>query len=166
MAGQTACTLRDLFLNAAVRDEGVCLVREPFAETGGEESLGYGAAHGHGVTLTEGTGCVLDTALGVQLGVAGRGRAPLAELRELVGAIVAEERQHAVEHGRHVAGVEEETVASYPAAVVGIGHEELRVKYVDEVCASHGTAGMSRLGFFNHCGGESADVVGRTVDCS
>ena len=166
VSGEACGALRDFLLDTAVRDEGVCLVREPLAKTCCKESLGNCAADGHGVALAQGTRCVLDTTLGMEFGVTRSGRPPLAELGELVGGIVAEQRKHAVEHRRHVARIEEEAVAGYPPSVVGIGHEELRIEHIDKVCASHGTAGMSRLGFLNHRGGESADVVRRTVDCS
>ncbi len=136
----------------------------PLAKTGYEETLGDGTADGHGVALSERSGGVLDTALGVKLGVTGCGRAPLTELLKLIECIVAEECEHAVKHGRHVTGVEEETVAAKPLAVIGVGDKKLRVKHVYEIRAAHGSAGMAGICFFNHRSGKDTDVVGRTIN--
>ena len=125
MAGKTTCTLRDLFLNTSVRDECISLMTQPFAKTCGKEALGNGTSHGHSVTLTERAGCILDSALGVKLGVTGCGRSPLTELSQLVNCVVTEEGKDAVEHGRHVTGIEEETVAAEPLAIIGISDKEL-----------------------------------------
>ena len=49
-----------------------------------------------------------------------------------------------------MARIKEETVTGYPFAVVRIGDEKLGIKHVDKIGTSHGTAGMSGLGFLNH----------------
>ena len=52
-SGDAAGSLRDFLLNAAVADEGIGLVSHNVAEAGLKETLGNGAAHGHGVTLSQ-----------------------------------------------------------------------------------------------------------------
>ena len=90
------------------------------AQASFEELFGHGRTGGEGVSLSERAGCVLYAALNVALGVARRGRAPLAELGQLVKRELALQAQRAVEHGRHVARVEIEAVASGPCRVFGV----------------------------------------------
>ena len=88
---QTACTLRDLLLHAAVRDEGVngrvvdgtVALVEPFGSNRCTDS--------EGVTLTQRTGGVLDHALDLTLGVTRCDRTPLTEvLQVLKGELTGE----------------------------------------------------------------------------
>ena len=115
--GDAACALRNLFLHAPVRNEGKGLVRHPFAKPGTEKPLGDGRAHRAGVALPERAGGVLHAAGDIQFGMAGRGAAPLAEVLQLVERVVPAQRQHRVEHRRHVARVQKEPVPHVPGQV-------------------------------------------------
>ena len=129
-----------------------------------KEALGDGCADGHGVALAQRAGGVLDAAHHVHFGVAGRGAAPLAELLELVEGELAGECEHGVEHGRHVAGVEEEAVAEGPLRVVGVGYEVLGIKHSGEIGTAHCATGVAGLCFFHHGSCKYADIVGRTCE--
>ena len=133
------------------------------AEAGCKEALGNGATNCHGVALSQRTRCVLDTALGVEFGVARGDAAPLTQLLEFVKCVFACKGKNRVEHGRHVARIEEEAVAGNPCGVVGIGYEEIGVKDVDKVGTAHGTTGVTRFGFLDHRCYEHANVVGCPV---
>lgn len=89
IARYAAGALRYLFLYAAVRDEGVGLVRHRIAETRLEKTLGYRAANRHRMSLAQWTRRILHTAFGVQFRMPRRHRTPLAELRQLVRSVVA-----------------------------------------------------------------------------
>ena len=71
VTGDTACTLRNLFLHATIGDVGVDGLVHHAAQTGLQKLGGNGGANGEGVTLTERTGGVLDTALNLALWVSG-----------------------------------------------------------------------------------------------
>ena len=62
VAGNTACTLRNLLLHAAVGDVGVDGLVHHVAQTGLQELGGNGSTYGEGVALSEGTGGVLNAA--------------------------------------------------------------------------------------------------------
>ena len=163
ISGNTAGALRDFLLDATVGNEGICLMSHGLSETGFEETLCDSTADSHCMALTQRTGGVFDTAFGVELGMAGSNGTPLAELLELVEGIVACESEHGIEHRRHVAGIEEETVAGEPGGIVGIGYEELREQNVHEISAAHGAAGMARFSFFDHRGSQNTDIIGCAV---
>ena len=92
-----------------------------------------------------------------------RYRTPLAELLEFGDSEAAAHCQNRIEHRRHVAGVEIETVACKPHRVVGIVDDEARKEHIDEVGATHGASGMTRFGFFYHCCRQNADIVGCVI---
>lgn len=69
----------------------------------------------------------------------------------------------AVEHGRHVSGVEEEAVAVGIVGPLGVVVQKLGKEYVDEIGAAHGATGVSGSGFFDHRCGQDPDVVRRTI---
>ena len=129
----------------------------------GQEFGCDGGAHGIGMTLSQGAGGVLDAALGVKLGVSAGGGAPLAEAGQLIERVLSSQAQLCVEHGRHVAGVEEETVASFPEWPVGVVGEVLAIKDIDEICSTHGSAWMAALGFLHRTYCKDADIVCREV---
>ena len=160
---QSADALRDFLFDTAVGDVGVRLVGHPFAEAGHHEAFGDGGAEGHGVSLPQRAGGVLDTVLHVALGMAGGVAAPLAEVLQLRERHESSCGQHAVEHGRHVTGIEEEAVAIGIVGPLGVVVQELGKEHVDEVSAAHGTAGVSGFGFFHHRCGQNPDVVRRTI---
>ena len=55
VSGDAPCALRDFFLHTAVADKCIGLVCHSLAEAGHKEALGYRAADGHGMSLTERT---------------------------------------------------------------------------------------------------------------
>ena len=149
-ASEAACALGDLLLYAAVGDVGVDGLTHYLTEASLEELGCDGCADGEGVTLAERTGGVLDAAHDVDLRVSWGGGAPLAELLELVHGEFAGEGEDGVEHGGHVARVEEEAVAALPTWVLGVVDEELAEEDVDEVGAAHGSAWVTRVGLLDH----------------
>ena len=161
--GNTSGTLRNLFLNTAIADESVGLVAYHSAETCFEETLGNSAANSHGMALAKRAGSILNATHGVELGVTGSHRTPLAELRQFFGSIFACEGKRGIEHGRHVARIKEETVAGKPCRIVGIGYEERRIKNIYEVGTTHSAAGMTGFGLFDHRGSENTDIVGCVI---
>ena len=160
---QSADALRDFLFDATVRDVGVRLVSHPFAEASHHEAFGDGCAEGHGVSLPQRARGVLDAMLHVALGVAGGVAAPLAEILQLRERHESSCSQHAVEHGRHVSGVEEEAVAVGIVRPLGVVVQKLGKEYVDEIGAAHGATGVSGFGFFHHRCGQDPDVVRRTI---
>ena len=160
---QSADALRDFLLDAAVGDVGVRLMGHPFAEASHHEAFGDGGAEGHGVSLPKRAGGILDAVLHVALGVAGGVAAPLAEILQLRERHESSCGQHAVEHGRHVSGVEEEAVAVGIVRPLGVVVQKLGKEYVDEIGAAHGATGVSGSGFFDHRCGQDPDVVRRTI---
>jgi len=102
------------------------------------------------VTLAERSGGVLNPAVRIKFRMARGDAAPLAELLELLDGIFAGEGKYRIEHGRHMARIEEEAVAGNPGGIVGVGYEILGIKHVDKVGATHGATGMTRFGFLDH----------------
>ena len=149
-AGDAACALRDFLLHAAVGDVGIDGLAHHVAQTGLEKFGGDGGTHGKRVPLSQRPGSVLDAAGEFTLGVAGSHRAPLAELLQVVERELADECQLRVEHGSHVARVEEEAVAAFPLGIFGVVDEKFGVEHVDEVGSAHSTSGVARFGFFDH----------------
>ena len=114
IAGYACSLLRDAFLNASVADKSVGLVGKYFIIMCCDKALGNGTSHGHHVALTQRSTGVFYTMFHIQLGVARRDAAPAAEGLEVFGGITACQVQYAVQHGRHVAGIQEETVTGKP----------------------------------------------------
>ena len=160
-ACDAGCSLRDLLLHAAVGDVDVdgLLGEGGVAGVRGQELGSDGSTDAEGVALTQRAAGVLDATLGVGLGVSRCGRAPLAELLQLFERELADQCELAVEHGGHVAGVEEEAVAAHPCRVGGVVVEIFAVEDVDEVGTAHGTAGVTALGLLDHRSGKDADIV-------
>ena len=84
------------------------------------------------------------------LGVSRGGGAPLAELLQLLNGIVAEEGQLRIQHGRQVAGVQEEAVAAAPSGIFGVEVQKFRIEHIDTVGSAHGSSGVAGLRAFNH----------------
>ena len=162
MPGDAAHALRNLLFDRTVGDVGIGLVRRPLAETGRQETFRDGGAQRHGMPLSERTGGVFHAAEHVHFGVAGRHAAPLAQRLQVPSRIVPGQRQHRIEHRRHVSRIEEEPVAEGTGHVVGIVTQELRIEHRDEIRSAHGTSGMARLGLFDHRSRQDTDVVGDT----
>ena len=143
VAGNAGSLLRDAFLNASVADESVRLVGKRFIIMCSDETLGNGTTHSHHMALSQWTAGVFNAMLYIQLGMAGCDAAPAAECFQVLGGITACQVQHAVQHWRHVAGVQEETVTRKPCGVIGVSNNVLGKQDVDKVGAAHGTSGMS-----------------------
>ena len=154
-----AYALRNLLLDTTIGDEGVDFVRCPLAKAVCHDALSDCCAESHSVSLSERAAGVLDTVEEVNLGVSGGDATPLTEVFELLGGHNTCQGQHSVEHGRHVAGVEEETIAEGVVKPCGVVAEVARVEDVDKVCSAHSTSGVTRFCFFDHSRCENADVV-------
>ena len=159
MAGDTAHALRNLLLHGAVRDVGVGLVRHPLAEAGSHEAFSDGGAQRHGMTLSERAGSVLDTAREVCFRVTRRHAAPLAQRLQIFGRIVPGQRQRRIEHRRHVARIEEETISVGVRRIVRIVAQKFGIEHRHEVGAAHRAAGMARFRLLDHRGRQNSDIV-------
>ncbi len=164
MSGYASHTLRNLLLHRAVRDVGVGLVRRPLAEACGHEALDYRGTQSHGVSLTQRTRRILDAAHDIDLGMTGGCAAPLTQRFQIVGGIVAGQREHGIEHRRHVSRIEKQSVAPRVAHIGGIVTQILRVEHVDEIGSAHGSARVPRLRLFDHRCGQNTDVVCRAFE--
>ena len=162
MSRNAAHSLRNLLLDRTVRDVGVGLVRHPLAEACDHETLGNRSAQRHRVALSERSRGVLHTAQHVNLGMARRRTAPLAQRLQLLDGVVAGKRQRSVKHGRHVARIEEEPIAVGVVHACGIVAQEFGVEHRDEIGAAHSAAGVPRFRLFDHRGRQNTDVVGDT----
>ncbi len=80
---QTACTLRDLFLHAAIGDESVDSRVVDLSVTLMEPLSGDGCTDRKGVSLAERTGGILNHPLNLTLRVSRRHRTPLTEVLEV-----------------------------------------------------------------------------------
>ena len=112
------------------------------------------------MSLSERARGILHAAQHVRLGMSRRHAAPLTQRLQVLGLVVAGQRQRRIEHRRHVPRIEEKPVAVGICHVVGIVTEKLRIEHRDEVGAAHGTARMPRLRLLDHGGRQDADVVG------
>ena len=160
MAGDAAHALRNLLLDGAVRNIGIGLVRHPLAETGGHEAFRNGGSQRHGVALSQRSRRILHAAHHVHLRVPRRHAAPLAQRLQIFGRIVPGQRERRIEHRRHVARIEEETVAVGIRHIIGVVTQELGEEHRDEIRAAHSAAGMPRLGLLDHRGRKDADIIG------
>ena len=102
------------------------------------------------MTLTKRTRGVLNATCNLTLGVTRSYRTPLAKILQVLEGELADKSELAVEHWSHVTRVEEETIATFPLGMLGIVNQELTVQGVNEICATHGTTGVTRLRFLNH----------------
>ncbi len=68
---------------------------------------------------------------------------PLTEILQILHRVFAGESQYAVKHRRHVAGIEEETVAGEPLRVLRVVFEKRRVQHIDEIGCPERAAGMA-----------------------
>ena len=160
MAGDAAHALRNLLLDGAVRNIGIGLVRHPLAETGGHEAFRNGGSQRHGVALSQRSRRILHAAHHVHLRVPRRHAAPLAQRLQIFSRIVPGQRERCIEHRRHVARIEEETVAVGIRHIIGVVTQELGEEHRDEIRAAHSAAGMPRLGLLDHRGRKDADIIG------
>ena len=99
----------------------------------------------------------------IEFGMAGAGRAPLAELLDVLDREFALERQRTVEHGAHVSGVQVEAVAAGPCRVFRVIDKILTEEHVDEVSTTHGTTRVAGVSLLYHRGSQNTNVVGCMV---
>ena len=163
MPRDAAHTLRNLLLDSTVRDIGIGFVGHPLAKARHQETFGNGGAQRHGMALSQRARGVLHAPQHIHFGMAGRHAPPLAQRLQVLGRIGAGQRQHRIEHRRHVAGIEEQPVTERIIHPVGIVTQELGVQYRDEISAPHCSARMPRLRFFDHGGRQDAHIVGDTT---
>ena len=99
----------------------------------------------------------------IELGVTRTRRTPLTELLDVFERELTLERQRAIEHRTHVTRIQIEAVAACPFRIFWIIDQVLAEEYVDKVCASHSTTGVTRVSFLNHRGSQNTDVIGCTI---
>ena len=107
-------------------------------------------ADGFSKALAEGSGGDFDAGGFAVFRVAGRVRAPLAELLELVhGQVVAGEVEHTVKQRGGVAVRQHEAVAVRPERVFGVVLHELVVEDIRDGRAAERRSGVAAVGLFN-----------------
>ena len=130
----------------------------------GEEALGDREADAVGEALAERAGRRLDPGGVVHLGMAGRERAPLAELLQLLERqVVAREVERGVLEDARVAGGEDEAVAVGPVRIRGVVVHHLRVEQVGDRRERHRRAGMAGVRLLHGVHRQSADGVDRAL---
>ena len=160
VTSQTTYTLRYLLLDTTVRDICIGLVSSPLAKTGCDKALGDSRTDCHSVTLTQRTRRVLDTTSYIQLGMTGGYATPLAELAQLVHREMTRQCQHAIQHRRHMTGIEEKAITERIGRIIGIVTQKLRIEHIDKISSTHCTARVTRFGFFDHCGSQYTNIIG------
>ena len=159
MTGDTADTLRNLLLNAAVGDESKGFVSHPLAETSHHETLRNGCTQRHGMPLTQRSGGVFDTMFQIQFRVSRSGASPLTKMFEIIQREISSQRQHRIEHRRHMARIEEETITERIGRIIGIIFQKLGIENVDKISSAHGSARVSRLRLLYHRGRQNTDII-------
>jgi hypothetical protein len=165
VAGEGGRLVADALHHVAVAadDPGV-VVAHLGAELGAQPALGHGEADGVADALAQRAGRDLDTLGVVHLGVAGGGRAPLAERLDVVQRqAVPGEVQHGVEEDRGVAGGEDEPVAVGPVRVVRVVLHDAGPQHVGEGGQGHRRARVAVLGGLRGVHGEATDDVDGTL---
>jgi hypothetical protein len=136
------------------------VVDDVVAQAGVEHPLAEGQAGAHRDALAKRAGGGLDAGRVAVLGVAGGGRAELAEVLEVLEReAVPGEVEHRVEEHRGVAGAEHEAVAVRPVGVLGRVAHHARVEHVGDRGERHRRAGVAGVRLLHRIHGQRADRV-------
>ncbi len=167
-AGQRGSLVRDAFHQVAVAAKHVGVVVHDLVVIvvvdRGEMLFSHRETDRLSEALAQWSGGDLDAGGFAVLGVAGRVRAPLAELLELVQReVIARKVQHAIEQRRGVAVGQDEAVAIRPQRVGRVVLHELVVEQVGNGSASERRSGVAALGRFHLVHGEKAQCVDRQL---
>ena len=148
VAGEGGGLVADAFHEVAVAaDRERVVVAELGAEAGPKVLLGQRDAHGVADALTERPGGDLDVLDVALLGVAGRLRAPLAEVAQVLELETeAAQVEHRVDEHRRVTGRQHEAIAVGPVRIGRVVLHHAREQHVDQRREGHGCPGMSRVG--------------------
>ena len=166
MAGDRDRLVADALHQVAVGGDDVgAVVDDVVAELRRHQALGERHADGVAEPLAERAGGGLDAGGDEILRVAGRLRAELPEIPDLVHGhlLDAEEEEHGIEQHRAVAGGEHEAVAVRPARLGRVELEVAGEEHRGHVGHAHRHAGMARIGAFNRIHRERADRVRHTL---
>ena len=165
VAGQRGGLVADAFHQAAVAGEHEReVVLHIGAEAGLEVALRQGHADGVGEPLAERAGGDLHAGGVADLGVARRGRTPLAEGLDVVQfQPVAGEEQHRVLEDGGVAVGQYETVAVRPVRVGRVVAHHPAVEHMGQRGECHRGALVAALGVERGVHGEAADEVDRLL---
>ncbi len=162
-AGQRDGLVADAFHQAAVAGDDPCaVVHQIVAITRVQMTLGHGHAHRGGDALAQGAGGRLDARRVAVFRVARRGRAPLAEILDLLHrhGLEAGQMQQGIDQHRAVARRQHEAVAVRPVGRGGVVFEELGPQHGGHVGHAHGHALVAGLGLVHGIHGKNADGVG------
>ncbi len=156
----------DAFHQVAIADQGVGhVVNERVVvavEARRQPALGDGHADSVGQPLPQRPGGSLDAGRQVQLRVAGRQAAPLAEVHQVFQRqVVAGQVQQAIEQHGAVPGRQQEAVAVEPPRIAGVELHELRPQNDGGVGHAHRQTGVAALGLLHRIHRQAADDVGR-----
>ena len=160
--GHTTGALTNFLLNAPIGNISINLffLKSGIAGTRIKRFGSDSGSHSIGMPLSERATGVFNTACHIYFRVAGCGRLPLTKLLQFFEAEPTNQGQLGIKHRRHVAGVEEKAVATFPLRTLRIVGKELAIQNVDEIGASHSPSWVAGLGTFNHTDGQHTDVVG------
>ena len=137
MASHTTCTLANLLLNTAIRDESINSRIMHLSITSIEPLSSKSCTDSKSMSLAKRTRSILYATYYIALWVTRCNTTPLAELLELLHGIMTCHAKLCVEHWRHVTRIKEETVSCFPTWVLWIMDQELGVKYLNKVCSTH-----------------------------
>jgi hypothetical protein len=166
MARQSDRLLADAFHQAAVAGKHIgVVVDDVVAVACIEDALGERHADGVGDALSKRAGRGLDPAGMAEFGVAGRARAELAEVPDLVDrdVFIARQIKQRIKQHRAVSGRQHEAVAVGPVRMLGIVLHEACKQHGSDVGCAHGQAGMARIRLFDRVHREEADGVRHLV---
>jgi hypothetical protein len=149
---------------AVAADHVGAVVAQVGAEAGPQPALGDAEPDCVGEPLAQRPGGHLDAGGVVHLRVAGGGRAPLAEVPDVVEREpIPREVQHRVQEDRRVAGREHEAVAVGPVGRAGVVLHDPRPEDVGQRGQRHGRAGVPVAGGLGAVHGQAADHVDGTL---
>ncbi len=155
VAGERAGLGGDALLDVAVACDREDVVVDDLVlalvEAGGQHALGEREPDRHRDALAERPGRRLDAGAVLALRVAGRGRADLTEVLDVLERQrVAREVEHRIEQHRRVARGEHEAVAVRPLGVGRVVAHDPRVEHVGQRSEGHRRARMARVRLL-HC---------------
>ena len=159
MTGERCRLVADAFGQITVATDAEHVVVEEVGAVARPE-LGLGHRHAHDVahTLAQRPGGDLDAGRVANLGVTGRGRAPLPKVAEIVeGDAEPRQVQDRVLQDRRVAGREHEAVAVGPVGPLGVVVHHAGEQDVGERGEGHGRALMAGASSVRRVHGDAAD---------
>src|SRR5512133_1558692 len=102
------------------------------------------------MTLAKRSRSVFNTTLNIKFRMSRSTAAPLPEVLDIINVEISCKGENGIQHGRHMPGIKEETIAVPPAHIIRIPVKKFRKQDVNIISTAHGTTGVSRFSLFNH----------------